>query len=338
LIICPFVRAETSSIHVDFGIYYYLWHGPGLGSSHWNDTQSNAVVDTPILGYYSSNDTDIMKQHLYWIKEMGFTFIIASTWEINGYTWNNTQLLYQSLQETGYDLKICVLIEPFNGTGSYDWAYLYNQIYDRFYASYAHLTFKLSENFLLLVLEQCFSDYQYGNATINLPEDSRFTVRIVGSHEAQSDWFYGDVMGRVNNNDLSGRVNTDGHINIFPRFDEWYLGRPNPVRIDFMHGQQLYQRFWDLALSEYKKGNIYIVIVTSFNEHHERHAIEPRQDATSVWTDSMKLYSITKTNIAKFQTAQVAVQTRENFSLLIPTVIGICLLFTAIGLVKYYVV
>jgi len=340
LLLLPLCHAETQTSQVDFGIYYYLWYGQGLGAQHWNDTISNTVIDTPALGFYGSNNSDVMRQHLYSIKNAGFTFVILSVWDIHNYTYNNSILFMQTLQNSQYDLKTCVLIEPFNGTSSYDWPMILNSVYDDLYAPYGHLIYTLNNKFLLLVLEQCFENYDYGNATINLPQDDRFTFRIVGSHQGQSDWFYGDVMNKVEeDDDLSGRINRDGHINIFPRFDESHLGRSTQAQIDVTYGKRLYQRFWNLTYEQYKLGNVHIVTVASWNEYHERSAIEPHGDPTSCWpTDTTKLLEITKTNIAAFRLMQDTQNNIQSMSFLLPSIIALCMLAIAIGLVKYYVV
>jgi hypothetical protein len=50
--------------------YYYIWFTP----SSWN----RAKRDFPLLGRYSSDDTEVMRQHVRWAKAAGFTGFLVS--------------------------------------------------------------------------------------------------------------------------------------------------------------------------------------------------------------------------------------------------------------------
>lgn len=59
------------------GIAYTTWHRPGHGHDVWG---------TPLLGTYSSNDRDVIRQHAEWLYEAGVDFIWID-WSNNvGYT------------------------------------------------------------------------------------------------------------------------------------------------------------------------------------------------------------------------------------------------------------
>ncbi|HEU4743874.1 MAG TPA: hypothetical protein VFS61_01515, partial [Anaerolineales bacterium] len=61
--------------------YYYIWF----------DTQSwdRAKTDYPLLGWYSSSNIDVMRQHVKWAKESGITGFIVS--------WKSTDKLNERL-------------------------------------------------------------------------------------------------------------------------------------------------------------------------------------------------------------------------------------------------
>jgi glycosyl hydrolase family 99 len=63
--------------------YYYIWF----------DTQSwdRAKTDYPLLGRYSSNNVDVMRQHIRWAKSAGITGFIVS--------WKSTDKLNQRLEQ-----------------------------------------------------------------------------------------------------------------------------------------------------------------------------------------------------------------------------------------------
>jgi hypothetical protein len=81
---CSPVRSESSgsvSNPIPVLAYYYIWF----------DTQSwdRAKTDYPLLGWYSSSNIDVMRQHVQWAKEAGITGFIVS--------WKSTEKLNERL-------------------------------------------------------------------------------------------------------------------------------------------------------------------------------------------------------------------------------------------------
>jgi len=282
----PFVKAETYKF--DVGAYFYTWYQQGWGSAHWNDTIAGNCVDKPLSGWYGSNDSYVARQQLSWIDETGIDFLIHAWWNESTTDTNIFNFVNMSASE-GYGLRHCILVDPFNGTGSYDWSSVYEYIYRRFVVTYNSTYYFMYGKPLLLVLEQCFdgwNDAGSSRACVDLSDTEMFAIRIVGSHD-WSDWYYGDVNSMVGYyNEMGYRLNVDGHINIFPRFDELYIGRSNPARLDWDLQDGLYDRFWNLISDYLGEGCLNIVTITSWNEKHERTAIEPQEDFTSDVSDT----------------------------------------------------
>ncbi len=63
--------------------YYYIWYD----TSSWN----RAKIDYPLLGRYSSDDVDVMRQHIVWAKSAGITGFIVS--------WKSTDVLNRRLEQ-----------------------------------------------------------------------------------------------------------------------------------------------------------------------------------------------------------------------------------------------
>ncbi len=63
--------------------YYYIWFDPGS----WE----RAKADLPLLGRYSSDDKEVMRQHVQWAKEVGIDGFIVS--------WKSTDRLNQRLDQ-----------------------------------------------------------------------------------------------------------------------------------------------------------------------------------------------------------------------------------------------
>lgn len=73
----------TPGNHVPVLAYYYIWF----------DTQSwdRAKTDYPVLGRYSSDDADVMRQHIAWAKDAGIDGFIVS--------WKSTEKLNRRLEQ-----------------------------------------------------------------------------------------------------------------------------------------------------------------------------------------------------------------------------------------------
>jgi len=83
---CAPASSEASSTGTDpvpVLAYYYIWF----------DTQSwdRAKTDYPLLGRYSSNNIDVMRQHIQWAKSAGITGFIVS--------WKSTDKLNKRLEQ-----------------------------------------------------------------------------------------------------------------------------------------------------------------------------------------------------------------------------------------------
>lgn len=90
----------TPENHVPVLAFYYIWF----------DTQSwdRAKSDYPLLGRYSSDDTDVMRQHIEWAKEAGIDGFIVSwkgTEKLNG---RLERLVEVAEQE---DFKLAIIYE-----------------------------------------------------------------------------------------------------------------------------------------------------------------------------------------------------------------------------------
>ncbi|MBE0686640.1 MAG: glycoside hydrolase family 99-like domain-containing protein [Anaerolineaceae bacterium] len=76
------VKAQDSSHPVPVLAYYYIW----FDSGSWN----RAKTDYPLLGRYSSDDEEVMLQHIRWAKAAGIDGFIVS--------WKSTDLLNRRLE------------------------------------------------------------------------------------------------------------------------------------------------------------------------------------------------------------------------------------------------
>jgi hypothetical protein len=75
--------APTPEDHVPILAYYYIW----FDTQSWN----RAKTDYPLLGRYSSDDADVMRQHIEWAKDAGIDGFIVS--------WKSTEKLNRRLDQ-----------------------------------------------------------------------------------------------------------------------------------------------------------------------------------------------------------------------------------------------
>lgn len=73
----------TPENHVPVLAYYYIW----FDTQSWN----RAKTDYPLLGRYSSDDADVMHQHIEWAKDAGIDGFIVS--------WKSTEKLNRRLEQ-----------------------------------------------------------------------------------------------------------------------------------------------------------------------------------------------------------------------------------------------
>src|SRR5688572_28749821 len=73
----------TPEDHVPVLAYYYIW----FDTQSWN----RAKTDYPLIGRYSSDDADVMRQHIKWAKDAGIDGFIVS--------WKSTENLNRRLEQ-----------------------------------------------------------------------------------------------------------------------------------------------------------------------------------------------------------------------------------------------
>lgn len=80
--------------------YYYIWFDPGM----WDRAKS----DYPLLGRYSSDDREVMRQHVRWAKAAGIDGFIVS-WKSTDKLDRRLERLMEVAGEEG--LKLCIIYQ-----------------------------------------------------------------------------------------------------------------------------------------------------------------------------------------------------------------------------------
>lgn len=267
--------SSCSASKAKVGLFYYVWYEGGLGNGHWNSSLGWTVVDTPLLGFYNSSDPSLIRQHLKWFDELGVDFLIVSWWGssiLQGYEFadTTTRLVFDLINETNSPIKITLMVEDFNQSGTYDFTAIYDYIYDNYATRYGNEFFDLNGKPLVCWWNSDMTSTSESRQRIG--NDSRFAARIIGHHD-YVDWYAWRPCS-VDDEDYPitlPKLSKDGFTCIEPRYDDSHIGRSSTFDDDYSEG--VYDRQWTWALKQ--GNNLSIIAIYSWNEYHERSQIEP---------------------------------------------------------------
>lgn len=246
-------------------VYYYPWYG---GPDHpWIN-----VTDEPLLGYYNSSDSSVIARHLSWLRDLGVNCLFVSWWGPGHFTDYVAGLLYEMLPD--YGLKAAILVEPYLGRSPdpYNaswWSRILAYLREHFIDEYPDVYLHIEDKPLILAYNPIGEGY---NPKPDYPE---YMIRIVGNgigekHEVK-DW---DLWPDYDVN-LTGEliIRRDGYVALAPRFDDEHFRPGGTPQYDPDLVLGWYQRQWERILEH--KGQVRIIAIYSWNEFHERSAIEP---------------------------------------------------------------
>ena len=264
-------------------VYYYPWYG---GPDHpWQPYR-----DTPVLGLYNSSHLSVIGRHLAWLRDLGIDCLFISWWGPGHFTDRVAQRIFELLPS--YGLKAAILVEPYQGDekpeayNSTWWngtlAYLKENYIDRYPEAYLRLEGKP----LVLAFNPI------GLAYDPRPDFPEYAVRIVGNdidNARYQDW---DLWPDYDTS-LTGelRVRRDGYVALAPRYDDTHFRNETGKALDPDLSRGWYKRQWEWVLEN--RDQVGIIAIYSWNEFHERSAIEPHNDATAVERDPYYLYNLT---------------------------------------------
>ena len=262
--------ASCSTSRPKVGVYYYVWYGPGR---HWNDSQAHTAVDEPILGFYSSQNVSVIKQHLKWFKELDINFLIISWWGPNSYEDNSTKTIFSIVRENGYPIEIAIMVEAFNLDGLYDFKQIYDYINETYVVPYGSIYMRLDS----LPLVCFFNDNENmtktkENRTAIRSSVTGFSARIVG-HSDYVDWYAWPISGHSEAE--KPRLSRDGYVGILPRYDDTHQKKTTNTMYDVNYADGLYDTQWNETLRLENESAVNCVGIYSWNEYRERSQIEP---------------------------------------------------------------
>ena len=295
----------SSNDEIKVGVFYYPWYYGGNHIGHWNghpkDYNINlsdtwwTVNDRPYLGWYASDDTAVIDQHLKWFEYAGIDFGIISWWgpyvdkRVFDDKW--VEVLLDETNNYAPWFRWVVSIE---GGKPQDWQALRNWVYENYTKKYPQIWLndpEKNEPFLFWMN----SDITNDNATRqSIEADHDFSVRILGQAN-YSDWMtwrpYID----------SGTTRTfppkNGFMCVMPRYDERglapdrnrcadpYLDASDGQNVEPLNGEPIYDKQWKEVFVNALAGDVKYVGIATWNDFTERTQIEPCYDNTSAYKD-----------------------------------------------------
>lgn len=307
--------------NVSVGVFFYVWYGynqtshtwtGGDGTSHWNDGGAGIVLDYPIFGYYNSYNNDTLKEQIGLMKSSGIDFIVISWWGVSHYTDNASKNVFKFLLGNGIDFKACFIVEPYEGI---NYTQVYNYIYSNYVQPYNIWYMKFEGKPLIFFFNPIYEGFY---------KDERFNVFVVGNPPNDVDVIFWKGMdcldaygGFTHIEYYSGKpvINYEGIVSIVPRYDDKALydagSRSTFMQFDRLLTKNLYGKEWNFVIQN--KDSIKMVLIYSWNEYHERTAIEPLYDYTT-GKSQYYLLNLTKYYVKQFR-EYVTPQYMLNFGL-----------------------
>ncbi len=263
------------------------------------------VVDPPAAGYYVSDSNVTFQRQIGEMQDAGITFAVVSWWgpftageagAINNATFD----LFRYLKSTNSSFQVAIMVESFPGTcgpplPDVPTSQIYAYVQNNFASPYAKWYFGWDNKPLLLF----FNPLQPGTS-------GNFTVRTIGNRPNVVDWTFWDAPANFSAGeggtgvDMANDVGTpqlssDGEVTIVPRIDSYPNFRAGYqdgyLRFDPTLRLGLYSYEWNWVIANHQ--SVKIVLIYSWNEYHERTAIEP------AGVDAGELLNMTATFTAK---------------------------------------
>jgi len=250
------------------------------------------IQDQPYLGEYSSKDSDVIKQHFAWCEDLGIDFLVISWWGIGSFSDEATHAVFQSAVENCTNVRLCIMIEPFQGKSPINYNETYDYVYGEYAEPYRSIYYRLEDKPLVLFWNE-------DNFTGSLPRDDRFDVKISG-HKAYVDWVYHDMIAEFRQ--FYSPLPREKVYPVCPRFDDYYVRSPNHT-VDRDYSQGYYINQWSEAL-KHAPNELDTITICSWNEFEERTAIEPHYDRDAFSRDPFYLYNVTKEFIRRLKATQ----------------------------------
>ncbi len=299
-------RVEEPNPSYKVAAFYYPWYGnPNIDGQwiHW--TQNNHLPPEdiasdyfPALGAYSSNDPEVVAQHMEWLREADIGVIISSWWGQGSREDQTVPLLLQTAER--YGIKVAFHIEPYAGRTPEslvsDIQYIYENYGDShaFFRSAATSRYSPSDQpkgmfFVWSIQDPATKDFSYWQKALDEIHAIPGSGLVIGN-SLEAGWIEGSHFDGLYNYatlhlaqrgfDWARSLPPDSLYipSVIPGFSAKRVGYADTTYVPREDGST-FDAQWTSALDTGVEPAL--VTVTSFNEWHEGSMIEPPQFGVS---------------------------------------------------------
>ena len=286
------------------GAHYYPWYGTGENERHWNENSDFATVeDLPIQGAYSSNDRNLVTNHLTWAEQAGLDYLVVNLQVTGGGLdadeLEAVDLLFDMAAENAPGLSICFMLscekadsnsintalkwldDNYISRPNYlrlrsrpvIWFFITESFIGHFFHNYSELTETTKEYYRVAASGFCYSKYlpnHYSEYFDGWSIYSPLQVSIPDNWEPLWKTSHRDFV-----EDKPGKA-----LQVFticPGFDDTGLTHSQRTHAEFRkiprENAKIYTRMQEACLDLPDRPDL--VVITSFNEFHENTQIEP---------------------------------------------------------------
>jgi hypothetical protein len=264
--------------------FYYPWY-----RNNWFGNNNEAITNTPVLGYYDSGSSDIIKKHIQLAKNVAIDGLILSWWGKNTPTDSNIKKIVPLCESTGF--KTSLYIENVNSLRDLETSLNYIE------TTYAHSSafVRLNERPVIFlfsrVLEQVpvesirlldtkFAIINYGFKISNLNGFSGFHEYLPPGQEnkeIRQKYLLASQIARKKNKLMAAPV--------MPGYDDQRLRKPGALT--GRKSGRYYKDTWRAALNCRPDW----ILITSFNEWFEGTEIEPSTEYGDLYLNLTKQFA-----------------------------------------------
>jgi hypothetical protein len=313
----PSIAKASTNNDIKVGVLYYPWYMPGNGTYHWSNRSEWKVVEIPVKGFYSTNDSNTIEQQLNEMASVGIDFILLSWWgPTAGAKWedDSCKLICSLIKQHHPDMKVFLMVEEVLFKEAAENSTTITRFYDYIKANYIdqYSSIYFHVNNRPLVTWWGCANITDVDATRNLVYTIGYSegaeVRIIGSQD-YANWFCWRPPTYNGQSATPPVDQQDGFVFIEPRYDNTFKtmwntnGTYGTAKYDQNLTEGLYDSQWTTVINRQTTNNdIKIVCIYSWNSFDERAAIEPCIDYTVPDLDHYYLLNKTKIYIDQLRT------------------------------------
>jgi glycoprotein endo-alpha-1,2-mannosidase len=264
--------------------FYYPWY-----ESNWFDNDSQYVAHKPLLGFYSSSDETVIRNHIVMAKQAGIDGFIVSWWGKNSLIDNNLKKFIPICESL--DFKFTFYLEEAKSKADMESTLRYIEKEYAHHPAFIKINSHPVISFFHRIIEQVTLD---SIKTIN----SRFYLINFGYAPSNLDGFFGfhEYLPIADNPlinksrylfaaQIARKKNKLIATPVMPGFDDRRIRSPG-LLIKRENGD-FYRKVWEAAIASKPDW----VLITSFNEWFEGTEIEPSKEYEDFYLNLTRYYS-----------------------------------------------